>query len=74
MRSPKSKFMAVINFDKATAELGNKVTFTHNNIASLTAFASSQIGKQPADVVLYENKASYPELDWVPVARYSKNK
>lgn len=70
IHSPKSKFRAEVNFDKASDTLGSTVSFTNNDIDVLKSVISSHGFKIPATVVIYENVKSYPEFDWKEVERY----
>ena len=76
-RSPKNRYHATINFDRATKELGSVVTFTSNDIDTLLSLCSQQvaIAKVGATVKIIENVAQFPQFDWkdCKVVKMNKN-
>lgn len=72
LRSPKNRFSAEINFVKALKELGSSVSFTGNSVEALLDICKSQArdAKTAATIIIRENKATYPAMDWQELATY----
>ena len=72
IKSPKNKYSAVITLDKASKEIGSRVTFTNNDIHELKKIVKDQCGcvKCSCTVVISQNMKEYPQFEWVEVEKY----
>lgn len=72
IKSPKNKYSAVITLDKASKEIGSRVTFTSNDIEALKRIVKDQCDcvKCGCTVAISQNMKEYPQFDWVEVERY----
>lgn len=70
-QSPKNKFRIQFNYAKPIKEIGSVVSYTTNTIEDIvrsTQFVDrAKRAKDGAIATVYENKAQYPEFDWVVV-------
>lgn len=70
IHSPKLKFRAEVNFDKASSNLGSTVSFKADSIDDLKSIVAAHGFRCPATVVIYENMKAFPEFDWREIERY----
>lgn len=72
IKSPKNKYSAVITLDKASKEIGSRVTFTSNDIEALKRIVKDQCAsvKCGCTVVISQNLKEFPQFEWVEVERY----
>lgn len=72
IKSPKNKYSAVITLDKASKEIGSRVTFTSNDIEALKRIVKDQCDciKCGCTVAISQNMKEYPKFDWVEIEKY----
>lgn len=72
IKSPKNKYSAVITLDKASKEIGSRVTFTSNDIDELKKIVEDQCDcvKCGYMVAISQNMKEYPQFDWVEIEKY----
>ena len=71
LRSPKNKYLAVINTSKPLGNLGSSFSLTSDSIDELTSIVAKSYYQQAQKigaklyVTYFENKKKFPEFDWV---------
>lgn len=72
IKSPKKKYSAVITLDKASNEIGSRVTFTSNDIDELKKIVKDQCDciKCGCSVAISQNMKEYPQFEWVEVEKF----
>lgn len=72
IKSQKKKYSAVITLDKASNEIGSRVTFTSNDIDELNKIVKDQCDciKCGCTVEISQNMKEYPQFEWVEVEKY----
>ena len=76
MRSPKAKFRIEINFAKPLVGIGSVMSYTDDNIDTLRrrAVDAVKMGRCAANIVIMENKATFPSFDWQRIDAYTLDK
>lgn len=76
MRSPKNKYHVEVSFDKPLKDIGSVVSFTTNNINDVDEIikAYHMHGEKRVNVVIKENKKTYPEFKWEVISAYYLSK
>ena len=77
--SPKNKFRAEINYDKALSEIGSCSSvkgMTLDEVKHNTLFYIEQAkrNKVNSKVIIFENKLTYPLFEWVKVEEFWTDK
>lgn len=72
IKSTKNKYSAVITLDKASKEIGSRVTFTSNDIDELKKIVKDQCDciKCGCSVAISQNMKEYPQFEWVEVEKF----
>ena len=72
MRSPKDKYYIEVHFDKPLKYIGSGVSFTTNDINDIDEVikAYHMHGEKRVNVVIKENKKTYPEFKWEVISSY----
>ena len=72
IKSLKNKYSAVITLDKASKEIGSRVTFTSNDIDELKKIVKDQCDciKCGCSVAISQNMKEYPQFEWVEVEKF----
>lgn len=71
LRSPKNKYLAVINTSKPLGNLGSSFSLTSDNINELTSMVAKNYYQQAQKVgaklyvTYFENKEKFPKFNWV---------
>jgi len=75
-RSPKNKYMLRINYSKVLNGIGSGTILTGNDISELKSLAKHYIDQAhrngaTCNIILSENKQTYPSFDWHELERYT---
>lgn len=70
-QSPKNRFRIQFNYAQPAPEIGSVSSYTTNSIEDIERSPQfvdrAKRAKDGAIATVYENKAQYPEFDWVVV-------
>ena len=72
MRSPKNKYHVEVYFEKPLKNIGSVVSFTTNDINDINEIikAYHMHGEKRVNVVIKENKKTYPAFKWEVISSY----
>ncbi|MCE9046935.1 hypothetical protein K0G17_19645 [Bacteroides fragilis] len=70
LRSPKHKYSCTATFAKCVDGIGQSVTVSGDTIEDVEHLANEYKNYHP-HICICENKAEYPQFDWVEVKEYN---